>query len=177
MKSKLSLHVGARTFKTALAVFLCMIISWVIPGMDGINSCISTIICMMPTTMETLRVGMNRILATIVACLAGMAVLFFYTFIPDWYYLARILLIPSFVILLIIFCNLIHRQEAILLCCTVFIVLALGPEMSLQGAVNYSVIRFIETVIGIGIAFFVNGFIHPKRTEDKIIDFGKRKAF
>lgn len=177
MKSKLSIHVGARTFKTALAVFLCMLISWAIPGMDGINSCISTIICMMPTTMETLKVGMNRILATILACSAGMAVLFFYTFTPDYYYLARVILIPVFVIVLIIFCNAIHRPEAILLCTTVFIVLALGPQMSLPKAVSYSVFRFIETVIGIGVAFFVNGFIHPKRNEDKIIDLKKRRAF
>ncbi len=158
-----TIHIGARMLKTALAVFLCLLVDAYTPGDIelGVHSCIATVICMMPTSHDTMQMGINRIIATTISFFAGAIVLTLYSIFPQWYLLLKLLLMPFFIIVIIIVCNKINRPGSVLLCCAIFIILAFAPAMSLQEAIAYSGLRFAYTVLGIVVAWLVNKFVYP----------------
>lgn len=58
---------GMRVFKTALAVFICLIIEYYRGGSLPHHTCIATIVCMQPTLKLTFQAATDRTIGTVVA--------------------------------------------------------------------------------------------------------------
>ena len=58
---------GMRVFKTALAVFICLIIEYYRGGSLPHHTCIATIVCMQPTLRSTFQAATDRTIGTVIA--------------------------------------------------------------------------------------------------------------
>lgn len=158
-------RVGARTFKTVLSVFICLLISHLLIGTNGMYSAMTTFICMLPTYEESKIAGIGRIVATVISFIAGFLVLSFYAMIPDYYNIARIFVVPIVTLVLIVICVSISYERSIILCCTLFIMLGLSETFTVDNLLSYIVVRLIETIIGVLVAIFINKYIYPYNPE------------
>lgn len=161
--------IGARTFKTALAVLLCLIVDAFVLKSDKFYSSFAAVICMTPTTDESLSVGINRTVGTFMSGFFSAAVQIAYYLFPDYKQLVKFILVPFFIIVIIEFFVAIKRPQAISIASAVFLVISLGPEVSIENLADYIIVRIFETVVGIVIAVMVNIFILPynKNWEEK----------
>ena len=71
--------IGMRLIKTAVAVFLCFLVDFFRDGGTPFYSAIAAILCMQPELGSSLKVGKERIIATIIGGIVGMAMLAFET--------------------------------------------------------------------------------------------------
>ena len=69
--------IGMRLIKTAVAVFLCFLVDFFRDGGTPFYSAIAAILCMQPELGSSLKVGKERIIATIIGGIVGMAMLAF----------------------------------------------------------------------------------------------------
>lgn len=65
--------IGQRLIKTAVAVFLCLVI-YILRGYQGmvVQSAIAAIICMQPYADSSKRVAVNRVISTVMGGLWGL---------------------------------------------------------------------------------------------------------
>lgn len=158
--------IGLRNIKTALAVFICMILFPLISkDSNPFYACIAAVICMKDTVPSTFKIGVDRILGTVMGGLLGVVCIFIIEKFP---YLSSFnaILTAIGIIILIYICTCINKPGSVTISCIVLIgimVNHIGPE-----SYAYAVGRSIDTTIGILVAFLVNKYINPpKEKEDK----------
>lgn len=154
-------RIGARTLKSALAVFLCLLFDTFITKNSNFYSAFAAILCMTPTSEESIVVGANRTIGTAFSGIASAAVLAIYNFLPQYQQMIKLLIIPLFIVLIIEFFVLVGRPQAIGISSAIFLAISLGPMVSLSDLAQYIIIRVFETVVGIVIGTLVNHFIFP----------------
>ena len=76
--------VGMRMVKTAVAVFICLLITFIRPESVPIYSTITAVLCMQPYLSNTKEIAINRIVGTLIGGLAGMLVLMFMRSYVPW---------------------------------------------------------------------------------------------
>lgn len=153
---KPSLRVGMRNVKTALAIFICLLLYQFIPG-NASYAAIAALIAMQSTLDESWEQGRNRLLGTAIGGIfgAGFASLRIAENLP----LLRIVLVSVGVTVLIFLCNLIGRRGAIVMGCVTYLVIVLAPA---DGNVwLYSFSRAFDNAVGILVALAVNLSIRP----------------
>lgn len=155
------ISVGARTLKTALAVFICLLIDYFILQTSNFYSSFAAILCMTPTTEESITAGINRTIGTLASGVFSGIVLTVFNLYPRQKEIIQVFLLPLFIILIIEFFVLIDRPGAINISCAVFLVLSLGPIVDMDYLFTYIFIRVFETVIGIVVSVAVNHFVVP----------------
>lgn len=69
--------IGMRLIKTAIAVFLCFLVDFFRDGGTPFYSAIAAILCMQPELDSSLKVGKERIIATVIGGIVGIAMLAF----------------------------------------------------------------------------------------------------
>ena len=76
-------RIGMRMIKTAIAVFICLLIH-ILRGYTGpvIHSCVAAIICMQPYAEDTKRTGINRIISTVIGGVGGLLFLLLMDALP-----------------------------------------------------------------------------------------------
>ena len=163
--------IGMRTYKTALAVFFCLLLYNFI-GTSGVSStAITAIICMKETQSDTIKTGVVRMIGTIIGgILAYIYLLIQYNikisstlselpFSLDW---LPYILIPVFIIICIYLCNIFKVKEASTICSIAFIVVILGfGDASHIELIGRVALRVVATLLGIVIAMLINRFIAP----------------
>lgn len=159
--NKPDLHVGMRNIKTALAIFLCLLLYQFIPGNASYAS-IAALIAMQSTLEESLEQGRNRIMGTVIGGLFGA--LFSLMNIGAYSSILHITAASLGVMVLILLCNVIGKRGAIVMGCVTYLVIVLGP---VEGNVwIYSLSRVVDNTIGILVALGVNlGIRRPKPKE------------
>ena len=158
-------HVGLRTIKTALAVMVCVAVflpfhmlqddpsdPWSMVG--PLNACVAAIICMQSSIEDSWQQGFIRLRGTAIGGVVGILMLTIYLFFPS-----PVLLIPMLgasTVLVIWFCNLIHKPRACGLGCIVCCIVLLYPaETGLQHYLS-ALARMGETAAGILISILIN---------------------
>ena len=63
--------IGLRAIKTAIAVFVCAVISMFLNHQDVFCACIASVICMEQTYEETVITGINRFIGTVIGGFIG----------------------------------------------------------------------------------------------------------
>lgn len=161
------LHIGMRTIKTVLAVFLCGVVGWVI-GQPPLFSMFAAIICVQNKTDDTIKSAYNRVLGTIVGGIYAVFMVYssWLLHIPDdslMYYS-----ILSFMLLPVIFTTLyIRKPTTTSLACIVFIAITLSEFNDMNPLIS-AVWRVVDTLIGIVIIVFLELVFpyHPKLKQD-----------
>lgn len=178
---------GMRNIKTAVSVFLCLVIYVVFPllssslsGVDGriaeviafilkredpMFACIAAIIVMQSTVADSVSIGKSRIYGTAMGAAAGLLFLCLNLCLPyKWF---NIILCTFGVIVLIYICNVSKLQNAASISVITFLVImiSIGHNAPFLYAFN----RLLDTGIGIVVSLLVNKFVNvPRRRKQAV---------
>lgn len=167
------LHIGMRTIKTVLAVYLSGVIGWVV-GQPPLFSMFAAILCMQNKTDDTIKSAYNRFLGTLVGGFYAVSVV----------YISWTLKIPpnsliyytiiSFMIMPVIFTTLYLRKPTTsALSCIVFVAITLS-EFDFMNPLLTAIWRMIDTIIGIAIVVFLE-LIFPYHPQSAQISEAQKK--
>ncbi len=150
--------VGLRNIKTAIAVFLCVIISWALKFEYPFYAAIAAIISMQSSVVESFTVGRNRILGTIVGAFIG--------FLCALIQPGNAFLCAVGLIVVVYICDSFNWNKSVTIACIVFMAIMLN--LNGRSPMVYSINRIIDTLLGIMVAIFVNYFIFPPKIMEDI---------
>lgn len=154
--------IGKRMIKSSIAVFLCFIV-YLFRQKEGVvfYSCIAAVLCMQQDITNTKRVGLNRVVGTLIGGLIGMIVLVFEKkFIPSDYIILEYMLTSFMIIPIIYITVLLKKTSASYISCVVFMSVTVSHGADINPYL-FAMNRIIDTLIGIVIAFGVNSFHLP----------------
>lgn len=154
-------RIGLRNIKTALAVLLCLLISLIFPSISPLNAGIAAIVCMQPTPGKTIETGINRFIGTMIGGVFGYVLIVLSTIIPRYDDYLFVLAIPTLMTLCISTCVWLKKYDSVIICCVVYLIIALEVGDNTGNAINYVAMRILDTIIGIGLATLINKFIFP----------------
>lgn len=155
--------VGLRTIKTAISVFLCLLL---FPH-EPFFACLTAVICLQSTVSNSVKMAINRGVGTIVGAAIGLLFLIlcrYFKFNIEFDILSKLLIyftIAIGIIAVIYSCNLIKKPGAINVSCIAF--LGVTTIHAFSDPIFYAVNRTVETLFGIFIALLVNKFIVPPK--------------
>ncbi|HVJ50090.1 FUSC family protein [Desulfitobacterium sp.] len=148
---------GWRIVKTGIAVCLCVFIAHLLRLEYPFYSAIATVIALQATMADSFKQGVNRLKGTFVGAVFGYLFALVAINNPLWIGLG---IIVVFVVL-----NYMRWNEAMNIASVVFIAITLNV---MGEPLNYAVNRFIDTALGIFIAFMVNWLIFPPKYKEKV---------
>lgn len=157
MKNLKPPNIGARNFKTALAVFLCIFLFDIINRPYPFYACIAAVICMKGSINDSLKIGKNRMIGSSIGGIIGLIL----TFIVDIFKLPsyHALITGIGIIAAIYLCNNVLKKSGSV---TIACILVIAIMENLKGNISYlyALNRIIDTFIGIIIAILVNKYIY-----------------
>ncbi len=167
--------IGFRTIKTAISIFLCLLVYMLIEQFgftdtsNAFLACVTAIICMKDSVDESLKTGLFRLVGTFIGAVSGMIYIYIARAIAEP--IPDMLLMSLFIIIVISLCNLFKSPDAIVICCVVFLFVAMGQTDPDIGPVVHSIQRFTDTVIGLAVSFLVNRFLfNPAKKPAELVD-------
>ncbi|MBQ4596458.1 MAG: FUSC family protein [Firmicutes bacterium] len=167
--------IGFRTIKTGISIFLCLLVYMLIEqfGFTDTNNaflaCVTAIICMKDSVGESLKAGGFRLVGTFIGAVSGMVYIYIARALDEP--MSDMILLSLFIIIVISLCNLFRSPDAIVICCVVFLFVAMGQTDPSIGPVIHSIQRFTDTVIGLAVSFLVNRFLfNPAKKPAELID-------
>ena len=166
---------GLRIIKTSIAVFLCLLIGWLrgLGGQDmSAEAAITAIVCMQPYVRDSGEYALNRFSGTLIGSAWGLLFLLIVQAQPalGTNRLALYLLMAVGVMLSLYSSVAIRQTEASGLAAIVFICIVIAfPDIEdpLLQALN----RFLDVLIGTGVAIAVNVFRLPRRKNPNLVIF------
>jgi uncharacterized membrane protein YgaE (UPF0421/DUF939 family) len=147
---------GMRNIKTAIAVVISILISRMLRMEYPFYVAIASVICMQSSIENSINMGKNRMLGTIVGALLG--------FICAAIAPGNIFLIGLGIVGVIYICNIFNWNNSASIGCVVFCAIMLNLKEG--NPFLYSVNRIIDTFVGIAVAVAVNNFIAPPKTNN-----------
>ena len=166
-------RLGLRAFKSAISVWLCLLIAIIFNRPQPLLSSIAAIICMQPTYNATYKTGLHRLIGTSVGGVIGLIVLMLVKFIPykDYLQYFNLILAPICILVVIYICNVInHKSSVVIGCIVVLSVLVEWSDSAYSNTFMYVVNRVLDTSIGVIIAMIVNKFLFKNRNDIKKLE-------
>jgi uncharacterized membrane protein YgaE (UPF0421/DUF939 family) len=162
------IKIGMRNIKTTLSVFICLLVFEAINRGNVLFACIAAIICVQNTIVDSVRIGMSRIIGTMIGGLSAALMLFIVnTFFDDK---ILIFIIPLGIMILIQICVTINMKQAVAICCVVYLIVMISMNHE-EGYILYTINRVLDTSIGIIIALLVNKYMKiPEKFKTKFKD-------
>lgn len=155
----MKLKIGMRNIKTAISVFICVVISKIFRLEYSFYASIAAIITMENSLVSSYKVGKNRMMGTLVGATIG---LIFASIHPN-----NAILCGIGIVILIYICNLLKWNKSITIAGVVF--MAIMVNMNGKNPMQYSINRIIDTFIGITVALLVNYFFMPNDIHNKLM--------
>jgi uncharacterized membrane protein YgaE (UPF0421/DUF939 family) len=150
------IKIGMRNIKTALSVFICLLFFEAINRDKALFACMAAVMCVQNTIEDSMKIGISRIIGTIIGGLSGALILYIVnTFFDDR---ILIIIIPLGIMILIKLCVTIKMKQAVSICCIVFLVITISMNHE-EGYILYTYNRVLDTTIGILIALLVNKYM------------------
>lgn len=152
-------HIGSRNIKTALSVLVCLIF-WP----NSLFAAIAAVICVQDTVENSLHIGINRLIGTLMGGILG--VIFLYVTNELHLQKALPLIVAIGVSLIIYICNVIKKPSA----CSIssITLMSIILSQSYNNPLMYSLQRTIETAFGVIVAILINKYIHPPKENNTI---------
>lgn len=150
------LSIGMRNIKTAIAIFVCLIISELLHLEYPFYAAIATIISMENSVTNSFMVGKNRMMGTFVG--AGIGLIFAVIDPQNAFYCA------IGIVLVIYICNLLKWNKSISIASIVFLAIMLNLQVG-GSPLLYGLNRIFDTLIGVSVAVVVNYLIFPPKHE------------
>lgn len=154
----LDYKIGMRTYKTSLAVFICIIVYQIAHWENPFFAVIGAILSMETSIISSFKVGRDRLMGTALGAIVGLG----FTLISP----RDALLSALGMIIIITICNIFHWNKSISIAGVVFISIMFNIG-GLQ-AIQYSINRILDTSIGILIGLAINFLIAPYNFENSI---------
>lgn len=155
--------IGMRNIKTALSVFLCIVVADSFNYITPFYACIASVMSMRDTPESSWNYGKSRMRGTLIGGIFGLLALF----INDRFFEGTFfnVIIAVGIILCIYFCNILGKKDSVGICCIVFLAVTINHSLESE-KYFYAVTRIIETFLGIIIAVVVNKFVFPYRKQE-----------
>lgn len=162
--------VGMRMIKSAVGVFLSLVI-YLLRGRQGtpFYTALSALWCMQPYTSDAKKSALQRTLGTIIGALYGLILIMIeYYLFPNPYEIVRYLLISLFIIPVIYTTVVFNKKNASYFSCVVFLSITI---MHITDINPYLFVwnRFLDTMIGIGLALLINSVRIPRKRRADIL--------
>lgn len=147
---------GSRSYRTAAAVFLALLVSYLLNRPSPFFAGIAAVICTQPTGEKTRKSGKFRLTGTVIGGVIGFCYLeALLTLGVGSMRLINIFLIPLAVLGAIYLCNLLGRKESVSICCVLLLNLATNYERGVTSTLVYVVDRVLDTALGVVMAMVV----------------------
>lgn len=148
---------GMRVLKTFLAILICITIDYFRGAQSPFQSSIAAIICLQPTVAGSFETSIHRVFGTIFSGIFTAIVLlslksFGMDFTTYSFYFTIALL--TFVLMMLLL--MIKRTKSISIALVVFLLISFTNVSS--EPLTYTLTRVIDTLVGIGVALFINWF-------------------
>ena len=163
------MKIGMRNVKTAISVFLSLVISKLLKFEYPFYAAIAAVIAMQGSVSSSFKAGKNRMLGTFIGASVGLLLALIRP--------GNVILCGIGIIIVIYLCNLLKWNNSVSIACVVF--LAIMVNLKGGSPLFYSFNRLVDTFVGIGVAVLVNYFISPPDYMNKIIkscSFLKKKT-
>lgn len=147
---------GMRVIKTFLAITICLIIEYFRGTSMPYHSSIAAIVCMQPTLKSTFKTAADRTIGTLIAGLYGfLFITFFLEHLKiDFSSLGYFTLIGVMTLPLMMLMIAIKKQGGLAITVVVFLIVVINAGAT--NPLSYTIERVVGTLIGIGIALFIN---------------------
>jgi len=152
-------RIGMRVVKTIAAVTICLFIAWLIGSKDSLPiAAIAAIVTMQATQSDTLKIGIFRVLGTIIGGAFGLLAVMIGSILPHYTDGLFILVIPTMLMFNLYVCNLLNMKDSCTISCVVTIIVASHViiDMIPYDTFTFTFIRLRDTLIGVVIATAVN---------------------
>ncbi len=147
---------GMRVIKTCLAITICLVIEYFRGTSMPYHSSIAAIVCMQPTLKSTFNTAVDRTIGTLIAGLYGfLFITLFYermglSLNPLTYFiLIGLMTLPLMMLMIAI-----KKQGGLAITVVVFLIVVINAGAT--DPLNYTIERVVGTLIGIGVALFIN---------------------
>lgn len=151
-------RIGMRNIKTALSVFICIIVLRLFRFEYPFYACIASVICTQNSISGSFTMGKNRIIGTMIGATIG----FLFSLVS----LDNAFLCFIGIICVIHCCNITKVRESATIACIVF--LAIMTNLKAVTPFMYSIYRIFETFIGITVAVILNYLLNPPNYFSKV---------
>ncbi|MPQ43693.1 FUSC family protein [Clostridium tarantellae] len=158
--------IGARNLKTALAAFICIILFQILNKPSAFFACIASMMCMQDTFENSIKMGKNRMIGTLIGGLVGLIITFLSIKLGNSEFVCAILTALG-TIASIYLCVLSKAKGAVNSACIV--TFAILTNIKGSASYIYAINRIIDTFIGVIIGILVNRHIYPY-SKNKIIN-------
>jgi hypothetical protein len=147
---------GMRVIKTMLAILLCLLIDYLRRNPTPVNATIAAVVCLQNDLRSTFLISLNRALGTLLAGLYSY--IFILVFIryfgmnPDsflYYLLVGVCSLPLMHLMVRT-----HMPGAVAISAIVYVLICVSGNTA--SPLEYTVMRMIDTFVGIAVALFVN---------------------
>jgi len=152
-------RIGLRVVKTIAAVTICLLIAWLIGSVDSLPiAAIAALVTMQATQSETLKIGVFRVIGTIIGGAFGLLTVFIGSILPNYTEGLFIVIIPMMLLLNLYLCNLLNMRDSCTISCVVTIIVAAHViiDVTFDETFAFTFIRLRDTFIGVVIATAVN---------------------
>ena len=157
-------HIGLRTFKTAVSVFLCVVLFRILHRGSPMLAALSAIFSLRTDHQQTFKFAFSRFIGNTTGGVVAIILFYVRSVLPFPQY-TDLLLAPIGIVLIILFCNRFNKTGVINSCST-FLVIFFNVEASQNTA--YAIQRILDTLIGAVIAIGVNHILpNPHLKEEK----------
>lgn len=147
---------GMRVIKTCLAITICLIIEFFRGTSMPYHSSIAAIVCMQPTLKSTFKTAGDRTIGTLIA---GIYSFLFITIFHQqmqmsldsfsYFILIGVMTLPLMMLIIAL-----KKQGGLAITVVVFILIVISAGET--NPLNYTIERVLGTLIGIGVALFIN---------------------
>lgn len=146
--------IGQRNLKTAVAVFICLIILPYVGFSKPFYACIASVLSMQDTPQNSWSYGKTRLKATLLGGIVGIVFIFINQLAFNWRFMSFIT--PLGIIASIYLCNLVKWKAASGTACVVYCSVLINHSDDMY---IFALNRTVETAIGVLIAVLVNKFL------------------
>ena len=171
LRKRVDLHYkpGLRVYKTIFSVMLCMGISLLTDSVDAMPvMVVSAIVALRVSQQDTIRVGVYRVVGTLLGGLLGMLCVVLEPIIPFYTQGMFVLVIPLVMLFDFYLCNVFHLQDVSVISCIVVLLVSMHINAAATQALPYALHRVGNTLIGVLIATVVNIAFFPKRSKEEV---------
>ena len=171
-------HIGQRIVKTALAVFICILVCYFL-GYRGSNmpseACISAIICMQPLVSDTRQYALSRVIGTLIGSVWGLLLLLLLAKLPAVDHFTVIYLMMAVGTMLSLYTAvLLGKSDTSGLAAIVFLCIVINfPDI--DEPIKQAIIRMLNVFLGTAVAILVNTFRFPRRKNGSLVFFVRTK--
>ena len=164
-------HIGQRLIKTAVAVFICLLI-YVLRGYHGLvlHSSIAAIICMQPYVEDSKRIARNRIISTVMGGIWGLLFLLLMEAVPGISsHMVLVYFIMSLGVLLSLYSCVVLKVSASAALAAIVYLCVIITYPVIDDPLRYAFDRTLDTIIGVVVALVVNMIHLPvKKHPEKV---------